>query len=144
MPSKDLEKLRIVQGDDMNPCIRPDEYLLLDRRAVPQVGDVVVFENKFGRKVAHRMIYAFAGFCFTKGDNCPLFDFPVRRDKVIGVVVGKSRQVPGKPVAHVLLALFLPQFIIYSSLFDIRKKKYFLMLSAASRFYPHTEAKANG
>lgn len=136
-----LEKLRIVQGNDMHPCIRPDEYLLMDRSANPSRGDVVVFENKFGYKVAHRLIHEFAGYYFTKGDNCPLFNFPIPKGKLLGVVVGKRRPVPRRMEAEVLLALFLPQFILYSRLLDIRKKKYFLILSAASRYYPHTEAK---
>jgi signal peptidase I len=77
-----LEKLRIIRGNDMHPAISPSEYLLMDRSAPPKPGDVVVFENKFGCRVAHRLIHEIAGFYFTKGDNCPLFNFPFRRDRL--------------------------------------------------------------
>jgi hypothetical protein len=58
--------------------------------------------------------------------------------------MGKSRPLKASPVAAVLLAIFIPQFVVYSRLFDIRKKRYFLILSFASRHYPHTEAVEDG
>ncbi len=123
----------------MSPSIDPDEALYLDAGAKPEVGSVVLFKNPFGISVAHRLMFEFAGYYFTRGDNCPVIGFPFRKDRMLGVIVGKHKPVPRKPVAELLLALFLPQFIVYSRLFDIRKKRYFLLLSMASRHYPYTK-----
>ncbi len=131
-----LERLKVVAGDDMRPSIRPDEALLLDRSARPAMGDAVAFRNKFGLVVVHRLRYAAGGYYFTKGDNCPLFDFPFREEDLLGVVVGKGRDPQRSAAGELLLSLFLVQFAAYSVLFDLRKKKYFLLLSAASRHYP--------
>ncbi len=124
----------------MHPSIDPKERLYLDSGAEPEIGDVVLFENRYGIRIAHRLMYKCAGYYFTRGDNCPVIGFPFRKDKLLGVIVGKGRMVPRKPAAELLLALFLPQFIIYSRLIDIRKKKYFLLLTMASRYYPYTKA----
>lgn len=141
---KDFEKLKIAEGDDMSPSISPKEMLLLDKAAAPALGDVVLFENRHGVLVAHRLLHRFAGYSFTKGDNCPLFDFPFSDKKLRGVIVGKSRLVRKSIFADILLSLFLPQFILHSLLFGLKNKKYFLLLSIASRHYPHTEVKKNG
>jgi hypothetical protein len=141
---RNLEKLRIVGGDDMSPSINPKESLLLDKEAAPELGDVVLFENRFGKKIAHRLLHRFGGYCFTKGDNCPRFDFPFPEDKLLGVVVGKTRSAEKKLLAGILLAVFLPQFIIHSRLFGLKNKKFFLLLSMASRHYPHIEVKKDG
>ncbi|NYZ77397.1 S24/S26 family peptidase [Candidatus Micrarchaeota archaeon] len=139
MSLRNLEKLKIVEGDDMSPSIDPRELLLLDKGAVPEIGDVVLFENRFGVKIAHRLIHRFCGYCFTKGDKCPLFDFPFKKEKLMGVVVGKRKHVKKKFLADLLLAFFLPQFIIYSKIFGLKNKKYFRALSFASRYYPLVE-----
>jgi phage repressor protein C with HTH and peptisase S24 domain len=52
-----LERLRIIKGDDMFPSICPGEILLLDRSAEPKAGDVVLFTNRFGMRIGHRLIY---------------------------------------------------------------------------------------
>lgn len=128
----------------MYPSIDPKEHLYLDSEAKPEIGNVVLFENRYGIRIAHRLMYQCAGYYFTRGDNCPVIGFPFRKDKLLGVIVGKNRPVPKKPAAEFLLTLFLPQFFLYSMLFDIRKKKYFLLLSMASRYYPYTKAEGNG
>jgi signal peptidase I len=144
MPLENLEKLRVVGGDDMSPRINPKEFLLLDKKSAPQLGDVVVFENKFGYRIAHRLLHRFGGYYFMKGDRCTRFNFPVRKDKIFGVVVGKRRPVKKNMFAGLLLALFLPQFVLYSKLYDLRKKKYFLLLSMASKYYPPLEVSPDG
>jgi hypothetical protein len=136
---RNMEKLRVLEGDDMSPSIDPSEILLLDKGSVPRIGDVVLFENRFKKRIAHRLIHRFGGFCFTKGDNCPLFDFPFRKGMILGVVVGKRRTVEKKIVADILLSVFLPQFILHSALFGLEGKKYFLLLSMASKQYPQVK-----
>jgi hypothetical protein len=144
MSLKNLEKLRIVEGNDMSPSIDPRELLLLDKEAAPEIGDVVLFENRFGVRIAHRLIHRIGGYCFAKGDNCPLFDFPFKKERLLGVVVGKRKRVEKKFLADILLALFLPQFIIYSKVFGLKNRKYFRVLSFASRYYPLVEVKQDG
>lgn len=139
MSLKNLEKVKVLYGNDMQPGIRPNEMLLLDKSAEPRIGDVILFENKFGVKIAHRLIHEFAGYYFTRGDNCPVLNFPFRKDRIIGVIVGKSKKIQRKPVAELLLIPFIPQFIIYSRFFDLKKKKYFLLLTKASKYYPYIE-----
>jgi hypothetical protein len=144
MSLKNLQKLRIIEGDDMSPSIDPSEILLLDKGAAPKMGDVVLFKNRFGRRIAHRLLHRFGGYCFTKGDNCPLFDFPFNDDKLLGVVVGKKKPAEKKILAGILLSVFLPQFILHSRLFGLENKRYFLLLSIASRSYPPIEVKKDG
>lgn len=139
MSSTNLQELKVVHGNDMSPCIDPAEPLFLDSDAEPKVGDVVLFKNKFGVRIAHRLLFKFAGFYFTRGDNCPVINFPFRKDSLLGVIVGKGRAVRRSMAAEILLALLVPQFIIYSSIFDIRKKRYFLLQTLASRHYPYTK-----
>jgi hypothetical protein len=138
MSSRNLQELKVKGGNDMHPSIDPKETLYLDPGAKPEIGDVVLFENKFGIRIAHRLMYKCAGYYFTRGDNCPVIGMPFRKDKLLGVVDGKRGAVPKRIAAELLLTLFLPQFIMYSKLFDIRKKRYFLLLTMASRYYPYT------
>jgi len=148
MPSKNLEKLKIMYGNDMYPSIDPKEQLLLDRKLTPGIGDVILFRNRFGMSIAHRLLHKFAGYYFTKGDNCPFFNFPFKEDMILGVVVGKKMPVIRNMAGEISLALFLPYFMLYSRIFDIRRKKAFLPLKFASLFYPHLpsieEMKRNG
>jgi hypothetical protein len=141
---RDLEKLRVVEGDDMSPSISPDENLLLEKGAKPELGDVVLFENRFGKRIAHRLLHRFGGYCFTKGDNCPRFDFPFREGRLLGVIAGKRMDIEKKLVASILLDVFLPQFIIHSRIFGLKNKKFFLLLSMASKHYPYIEVKKDG
>ncbi len=134
-----LQKVKVLYGNDMQPCIMPNEILLLDKSADPRIGDVVLFENKFGIKIAHRLIHEFAGYYFTRGDNCPIFNFPIRKEKILGVIAGKSRKIQRKRIAELILMAFVPQFIIYSRLFDLKKKRYFFLLNKASGYYHYIE-----
>lgn len=136
MSLKNLEKVKVIYGNDMYPSIDPDETLLLDRKAKPEIGDVILFENRFGMKIPHRLIYKVAGYYFTKGDNCRRFNFPFRKERIIGVIVGKKVPVIKNRLGELILALFLPYFIIYSMLFDIKKKRCFILILLASEFYP--------
>ena len=139
MSLKNLEKVKILYGNDMQPSIKPNEMLLLDKSAKPMIGDVILFENKFGVKIAHRLIHKFAGYYFTKGDNCPDMNFPFTKDKIIGVVVGKSEKIERKIIAEMLLVPFIVQFMIYSKFFDLKKKRVFILLTEASKKYPYIE-----
>ena len=133
MSLKHLEKLRVIGGDDMFPVIYPEENLLMDKSAEPKQGDVVLFANRYGVKIAHRLIHSFLGYYFTRGDNCPIFNFPCRRKDILGVVVGKCASVKCGFSLRFFLNLFLFYYIAYSSLFDVKKKKVFLSLDIISR-----------
>jgi hypothetical protein len=129
-----------MRGNDMYPSIDPKETILLARTVKPKIGDVVLFENRFGIRIPHRLLYEFQGYYFTKGDNCRVFNFPFREDKMIGTILGKRIPVYKNPAGDLLLILFLPYYLVYSKLFDIKRKKRFILLSLASRFYPHIRA----
>jgi hypothetical protein len=130
-----LKKLKIVEGDDMSPAIDPKKYLLLDEKAKPCAGDVAVFINRFGVKIAHRIIYSFGDYFFLRGDNCNYFDFPCEKNKILGVAIGKHKDVKTNPVANFLLILFLLYYKAYKRLFDIKNKKHFLLLNMISKLY---------
>lgn len=134
MSSNKIEKLKILEGNDMFPSIRSNEFLLLDKEAVPKIGDVILIENRYGMKIAHRLIHRFGGYYFTRGDNCPVFNFPSRKDKVLGVIVSKYKKVEKNPLLGLFLGLFLAYFIFYNLFFDIKKKKEFLMLKIISKY----------
>src|SRR4030095_9688709 len=140
MSLKGLERLKVVDGNDMYPSIDPKEHLLLDRTAKPSIGDVVLFENRLGVKIAHRLLFSFGGYYFTKGDNCPVFNHPCYRDRVIGVVMGKKREMSFNIAGSIMLSIFLAYFLAYDSLFDARKKKDFITLRMVSKLYPYTKA----
>lgn len=136
MSLNQLEKIRIIKGNDMSPAIDPKEYLLLDKKITPKPGDILVFTNRFGLKIAHRMIYSFRNYFFLRGDNCPCFDFPCNKKFVLGVVNKKYRKIKCNFFAKILLVLFLFYYIIYSKFFNIKKKKKFLILKIISKFVP--------
>lgn len=140
MSSGNLQRLKIMWGNDMYPCIEPRETLYLDAAAKPDVGDVVLFESRYGMRILHRLLFEFCGYYFTRGDNCPVFNFPFRKDKLLGVVPGKGMKVHRNPVGDLLLVLFLPYFEAYRRLFDLKKKRHFILLGIASGFYPHIPA----
>ncbi|MBN1169649.1 S24/S26 family peptidase [Candidatus Micrarchaeota archaeon] len=137
MSLKNLEKVKVLYGNDMQPSIDPKETLLVDRTVEPKIGDVILFENRYGMRIAHRLLHKCAGYYFTKGDNCRFFNFPFKKDKVLGVVVGKEMPVIKNRVGEFFILLFLPYFILYSKAFDLKKKKHFFLLKAASIFYPY-------
>ncbi len=116
----------------MYPSIQPQESLLLDTDAVATIGDVIVFENRFGVKIAHRLVHTFAGYYFTRGDNCRIINFPCKTKSVFGVVMGKKRDDTYHFLLKLALDVFLFQYLLYSVFFDTRKKRGFLLLKAAS------------
>lgn len=136
MSSKNLERLKVMEGNDMFPSIDPGEFLLLDRTAKPEIGGVIIFENRFGIKIAHRLLYKVSGYCFTKGDNCACFDFPVAKKDILGVVVGKRTNAKKNGLGELLLDLFLRYYLAYSRFFDIKKKRKSIILAMISRLYP--------
>jgi len=138
MSLKRLDKLRIIRGDDMFPSIYPGENLLLDRNSEPKIGDVVLFENRFGLRIAHRLVCKIGKYYFTRGDNCNILNFPCTRKDILGIVVSK-RQHPSLKYPKLLLSAFILYYSLYSSLFDIRKKNNFFMLTAISRFFAPLE-----
>jgi hypothetical protein len=137
MSSGNLQKVKILYGNDMYPSIDPKETLYLDSEKAPEIGDVVLFENRFGMKIPHRLMHKAWGYYFTRGDNCQWFNYPFKKDKLMGVIVDRNVPVIKSRVGEFFLALFLPYFIFYCRLFDIKKKKKFLPLKFASLFYPH-------
>jgi hypothetical protein len=140
MSLPDLQKLKIMWGNDMYPSIDPREQLLLDTKADPEIGDVVLFENRYGIRIPHRLLFRFMGYYFTRGDNCAIINFPFRGDKLLGVIHGKRIPVHRNPLGEPILALLLPYYELYSRLFDMKRKKHFILLTLASRFYPHIRA----
>ena len=134
-----LEKLRIIEGDDMFPSIYPEEMLLLDRSCEPKKGDVVLFRNRFGIRIAHRLIFRVGQYCFTRGDNCPIINFPCKRSEIEGVIAGKYSDVENSFCSIILLWLFLQYYLLYKIIFDVKKKKQFLLLDFISRYFAALE-----
>ncbi|MCX6773401.1 MAG: S24/S26 family peptidase [Candidatus Micrarchaeota archaeon] len=137
MFSKNLEKIKVLEGNDMFPSIDPREFLLLDRAAKPSIGDVIVFENRLGMRIAHRLIYRLGEYYFAKGDNCPCFDLPIRERDIVGVVIGKSKEAERNRLGELFLGVFLVYYLACSRLFDSKKKGKFITLRIVSMLYPY-------
>jgi hypothetical protein len=140
MSLKNLERLRILEGSDMFPCILPTETLLLDKKAEIKIGDVVLFENRFGLKIAHRLIHKFGNYYFTRGDNCPYLNMPRHKKDIFGKVLRKHRKVKQNKLMNIFLDLFLAYYTFYKSLFDIKKKKHFFLLKLITRSFAPLES----
>jgi hypothetical protein len=125
-----LAKLKIAAGDDMLPSIDPNEYLLLDEDVQPQAGDVILFENRFGLLIAHRLLYITRNYCFTKGDNCIVFNYPEKRTSIKGVIVGKSNPV----YIPLHLKIVLRIFLCYFKVSPVRHKKRSRLLKLISKY----------
>ena len=126
----DLRKLTIIKGNDMTPSIKPEESLLLDEKAISRTGDVILFENRFNFKIAHRLIYKTKNYYFTKGDNCIVFNFPEKKDKIKGVIVGKYKEIKISWLLKIALRLFL----IYFLFSKLENKKRSLLLKFVSKY----------
>jgi len=130
-----LEKIEILEGNDMFPCILPHEKLLLDKSENPKIGDVVLFVNRYGMRIPHRVIHIFGNYYFTRGDSCRYFNFPCHRKDILGVVLGKNKDIIKKPAMNIFLDIFLLYFLIYKSLFNIKKKKEFWSLCLVTKLF---------
>jgi len=140
MQLKNLEKLEILEGNDMFPNILPHEKLLLDKTTKPRIGDVVLFKNRYGIKIPHRLIHCFMGYYFTRGDNCNYFNFPAYKKSILGVVVGKFKKIKQNKLMSICLDLFIIYYDLYRSLFDIKKKRHFLFLKLITKFFVPLES----
>jgi len=123
----------------MFPAIYPGEMLLLDRGAEPAPGDVILFQNRFGLNIAHRLYHSTGGWYFTRGDNCAIFNFPCRRKDISGIIVGKSGAVESGVLLRSFLNLFLLYYIPYTLVKDTKKKRNFLLLDIISRCFVPVE-----
>ncbi|MFC2162702.1 nucleotidyltransferase family protein [Candidatus Altiarchaeota archaeon] len=136
MPYENLQKLEVEVGNDMFPCILPDEKLLLEKDAKPRVGDVIVFTNRMGLPIAHRLIHERLGLYYTRGDNCPFLNLPCTRSEIRGVVQGKHREVGSSRAASTALDMHS----IYFRLSGFMKRSRCLPLDMISRFFLPIEA----
>ncbi|MDD5068730.1 MAG: S24/S26 family peptidase [Candidatus Pacebacteria bacterium] len=118
----------------MFPSITPQEELWLQTLAVPKIGDVIVFENRLGMKIAHRLVHRVGNYYFTRGDTCKIINFPCRKEKILGVVEGKNRNIRVSLFLKLGLDIFLLNYLIYETLRDVRRKNHFLLLTLVSRY----------
>lgn len=70
----------------MLPTFREGERVVIDTQASPKVGDVIVFADRYGNLVVHRLVWKRPGSIRCIGDNRVTFDDPVRPTAVVGVV----------------------------------------------------------
>lgn len=75
----------IVIGSSMEPTIPPGS-LVIGVRGEPQVGSVVVFDDR-GSLVVHRVVYTNSTHVVTRGDACLENDPPVPIGDVLCIVV---------------------------------------------------------
>lgn len=85
-----------VHGDSMHPVIREDDVLHVEPSTQYDVGDVVLTLADRGL-TAHRVV-SVGESIVTRGDNTPAPDFPVSRDRVLGVVTSIDRNGTRLPV----------------------------------------------
>ena len=117
----------------MFPAIYPGELLLLNRGAEPVPGDVILFSNRFGLKIAHRLYHSSAGYYLARGDNCAIFDIPCRKTDIHGIIIGKFSSAECGFLLRSFLNLFLLYYMPYRLVKDTKKKKNFLFLDIISR-----------
>ncbi|MEB3773937.1 MAG: signal peptidase I [Desulfurococcales archaeon] len=108
----------IVEGRSMEPLLHTGDLVFLDKRSEPSVGSIVVYTDKSGRYIIHRVIaiYEYKGVkCYIiKGDNnaVPDFGYPdvckkpqrvgpftaygVPEDRIVGTVISVGGVNPVK------------------------------------------------
>ncbi len=131
-----FQKLNIKEGNDMFPSILPDEKLLLDKGAKPQIGDVILIKNSLNLLVAHRLVHKFIGYYLTRGDNCRSINLPIRKKDILGVVVGKKQEIRKTPIMNTLLDLFLIQYLLTKPFREKELKKSKILFILAGCFWP--------
>ena len=65
-----------IKSDSMSPVLKTGDYVLVDGRDYPEIGDIIAFyDSSSGDIVVHRIVDE-SGNCFiTKGDNSLMEDF---------------------------------------------------------------------
>lgn len=108
----------VVEGRSMEPLLHTGDLVFLDKRAKPDVGSVVVYKDKTGRFIIHRVIgiYEYKNTtCYViKGDNnsIPDYGYPdvcgrpyrvgpysaygVPETRIVGVVISIGGETPLK------------------------------------------------
>lgn len=83
----------VVHGESMYPMIKEHDLILVkkgDKKALKR-GRVVIYKDREGRLIAHRLIKKRNGILYLRGDG---FDYPVskiKENKILGCAVGILR-----------------------------------------------------
>lgn len=78
-----------VRGTSMSPFIGDgDTVTVYPLRNPPRVGDVVLFLDRHGRAVVHRVVGTGGGTVVTRGDSVGEDDFPAPMTNILGKVRG--------------------------------------------------------
>lgn len=87
-----------ARGESMRPFIRHNDILIVisEKSARLNRGDVILHVQPSGAVLAHRIIFtkqngAGTPTYITKGDSLDYFDFPIKRDNIIGKVIALER-----------------------------------------------------
>lgn len=92
----------VAQGKSMAPLLLPKDSLLIEKKSVYELDDILVFkqDKKF---IAHRAIYIRDGEFLTKGDNNSRSDGFVGEGEILGHVTGVRRGKENILIKHFYL-----------------------------------------
>lgn len=87
-----------VSGDSMRPFIAGNrDKVLLGKAERPKKGDVILFRDKYGEYILHRIYRIKDNHLFTIGDYCLRADGQVEEEQIIGMVeavIRKGKKIP--------------------------------------------------
>jgi signal peptidase I len=93
----------MVSGESMKPALEHGDFTFIvpyfsGKSGVPQVGNIIAFEDSLGHKVVHRIVDTTGQGYITRGDANPDADPPVTLAKIYGTVLSVGSQVIRVPV----------------------------------------------
>jgi len=77
----------LVKGGIMQPTIESNQVFKMNKTKDVKVGDIVVFKQKKGARVIHRVVKVNGGKVITKGDNKISCDRPFLSKDILGKVI---------------------------------------------------------
>ncbi len=78
----------VVFGSSMYPVLKPGDIIIIEKAGNEKIckGQVIVFKNKEGKFIIHRVVQISGSTIITAGDNVKEFDSPIHINDVVGIV----------------------------------------------------------
>ncbi len=112
LPDKVLDSLLdnddlVVASSSMEPVLKPGDKIKVDSIDPDKIstGQVIVFKDKSGKLIVHRVIKRSNFVLTTAGDNIRKFDDPVHIHDVVGVVKDLERKISLSKYSRILRAV---------------------------------------